>query len=292
MTHIQHEYVEINGIRMHYATAGQGPLLLLLHGFPEFWYSWHRQIEHFSPYFKVVAPDLRGYNDTDKPDWGYEPDVLIADMIELIKSLGYQHALVAGHDWGGLIAWGMAILYPHRVTRLVVLNTPHPALLMRSWKTEWNLRLKNLAFTFFQIPWLPEIVLAANDYAMIEWMLRGVMVQKEALSDKEIDVYKDAISKPGALSAILNWYRFSRSLETLFHGHPVAGLFKDRPMQVQSPTLLLWGQKDHDADAPLTYNTEQYVPDLHIVYVPGCSHRLLHEKPQLVNRFMAEFLAL
>src|ERR671927_318987 len=117
---VQHHYIHINDIRMHYVQAGHGErLIVLLHGFPEFWYSWRHQIPVLSEHFTVVAPDMRGFNDTDKPTWGYEADVLVNDIVSLIRELGYVKAVVVGHDWGGALAWDLAAAYPHRVERLI-----------------------------------------------------------------------------------------------------------------------------------------------------------------------------
>lgn len=284
MEQLQHSYIYVNGIRMHYVTAGQGPLLLLLHGFPECWYSWRHQIPALSPHFTVVAPDLRGYNETDKPNWGYEVDVLVTDVVELIHALGYERAVVVGHDWGGMLAWLAAMIYPQRVERLVTMNIPHPALFTRALRDNPRQMFRSLYFAFFQVPWLPELLLRANDYALITWMFRGTAIRKEAFSDEDIGAFKNAISRPGALTAALNWYR------ALGRGRGGDLLQQIDPM-VRVPTLLIWGQEDIALGTELTYGTEQYVPDLQIHYIPKCSHWVQQEQPELVNRFMLDFLA-
>jgi pimeloyl-ACP methyl ester carboxylesterase len=290
MEKIQQNTVVVNGIRMHYATAGQGPLLLLLHGFPEFWYSWLPQVRTFRSHFTVVAPDLRGYNDTDKPGWGYEIDVILADIIEYIRLSGHPRAIVAGHGLGGLLAWALAILYPHRVDRLVVLNTPHPAMILNATNTEWNQHIASLLFAVLKLPWLPEMVLGARDYALVAWILRNTLVKRDSLSDEDIELYKDAASKPGSLTAMLNWYRFARSPGAIRHGYPLEGLFKGNNMHVVAPTLLIWGEQHLDGDISLLHGTEQYVPNLCVRYLSNCSHRVLQEQPEQVNRSMADFL--
>jgi pimeloyl-ACP methyl ester carboxylesterase len=282
MEYLHHRTVDINHIRMHYVTAGSGPLLLLLHGFPEFWYSWRHQIAALSPHFTVVAPDLRGYNDTDKPTWGYELDVLVADVLELMRALEHERAIVVGHDWGGLLAWTLAMSHPQRVERLAVLNAPHPALMLKAIRTNPRQMVRSLYVALFQLPWLPEWLLSANDYALIDWALRGTTVRQDAFSAGDIHAYKDAISKPGALTAALNWYRalwYDRSY------------LRSLPMQVTMPTLLLWGESDHALGTELTYGTEQYVPDLRIQYIPACSHWVQQDQPELVNHHLLTFLA-
>lgn len=287
---LRHETVQVNGIQMHYVTAGSGPLLLLLHGFPEFWWSWRHQIERFRDHFTVVAPDLRGYNDTDKPAWGYEVDVLLADIVELMRVLGFHRAVVAGHHWGGVLAWGLAIHYPYRVERLIVLNAPHPGLVKRSLCVGSSHTLRSLATLLVQVPWLPEALFQANDYALVSWLLRGRAAQKEPFTDDLIETYKDAISKPGALKAALTWYRGAGSFRELFYGFPVLRLLNGKSSCIEAPTLLLWGEKHRDQDVALTYGTERYVTNLHLRCIPNCSLRILHEKPDLVSQYMAAFL--
>lgn len=282
MEQLKHCYTDVNGIRMHYVTAGSGPLLLLLHGFPEFWYSWRQQIPALSPYFTVVAPDLRGYNETEKPAWGYELDVLVTDVRELIRALGHTEAIVAGHDWGGALAWYLAIAYPHRVSRLIALNMPHPALFARALRTNPMQVLRSLYISFFQLPWLPEALLRANNYALIERVLCDDLVRKDALSAQDIQAFKDAVRKPGALTSALNWYRALRREHSWL---------MDTPMRVEMPTLLIWGQQDRALGTELTHGTERYAEDLHICYITRCSHWVQQEQPELVNRYILDFLS-
>ena len=280
-----HRYIQINGIRMHYVQAGTGKrLLLLLHGFPEFWWSWRYQIAALSEHFTVVAPDLRGYNQTDKPAWGYELDVLVHDVVSLIRELGYARAIVAGHDWGGNIAWSLAIAYPHRVERLIALNIPHPALIARALGRNWRQTLRSWYFLFFQLPFLPEAMIRANNYASVERAFRGMAVDKSHFGDEELAEFKAALAQPGALTAAINYYR------ALFR-QGACGLFHGTGMLVQLPTLMIWGEEDTALGKELTYGTEQFVPDLRIRYIPRCSHWVQQEQPDLVNQYMLEFLS-
>lgn len=219
MTELRHGEVHVNGIRMHYVTAGRGPLVLLLHGFPEFWYAWRHQIPVLAEHFTVVAPDQRGYNETDKPTWGYEVDVLVADALGLIDALGHERALLVGHDWGGAVAWAMAIAHPQRVERLAILNMPHPAVFARHLRTNPAQQRRSWYAGLFQLPILPELLLSAGNYAAIEQLFRGTS-RLGTFSDEEIAAYKHAISRPGALSAMLNWYRTlgRRGMRGLFAG--------------------------------------------------------------------------
>jgi epoxide hydrolase 4 len=282
MNDIQHQYAQINGIRMHYVTAGEGSPVVMLHGFPEFWYAWHKQIPALARHFKVIAPDQRGYAETDKPDWGYEVDVLVQDILGLLEANGIQKARIVGHDWGGAIAWALAIKYPHRVERLVILNTPHPAIFPAAIKTNPAQARRSWYMGLFQLPWLPEALLSANDYANYGRVLRSTAATPTAFSDEEIERYKDAISKPGALTAALNWYRYAGRSRKLLSG---TGL------KVHMPTLILWGEKDTALGKELLDGTERYVPDLRIQRLPHCSHWLHHEDPEAVNRALIDFLS-
>ncbi|HEU5011336.1 MAG TPA: alpha/beta hydrolase, partial [Roseiflexaceae bacterium] len=277
-------YAQINGIRMHYVQAGHGErLVVLLHGFPEFWYSWRKQIPALAERFTVVAPDLRGYNETEKPRWGYELDVLVNDVGALIQELGFEKAVIVGHDWGGVIAWALAIAYPQWVERLIVLNAPHPAALSEAFGRNWRQMARSWYIGFFQLPWLPEWALSAGNYMGIEQMLRGAAVNPEIFSDEDIRRYKEAIGKPGALTAGLNYYR------ALIQGG-TRGLFRGSGLRVNVPTLLIWGEHDIALGKELTYGLDRFVSNLQIVYLPNCSHWVQQECPEAVNHAMLAFL--
>lgn len=284
MENLHHHYVRINGIRMHYVQAGSGPLLLLLHGFPEFWYSWRHQLSALSAHFTVVAPDLRGYNETDKPFflWDYHVNVLMTDVLDLLHALGYERATVVGHDWGGMLGWYLGIFYPNRLERLVVMNAPHPVLFadaIHSNPLQW---FRSSYIAFFQVPLLPEMVLGANNFALLEQMFRGETVREEAFSDDDIRAYKQALSTPGALQAALNWYRAYVGL-----GGNMPTFFGPRK-EVEVPTLLIWGERDPYLGIELSYNTERFVPDLRVSYLP-CSHWVQQECPGQVNQEVLAF---
>ena len=282
---ISHHYAFVNGIRFHYVKAGTGKrLVLLLHGFPEFWYSWRHQIPALSEDFTVVAPDLRGYNLTDKPTWGYETDVLAQDVVGLIAELGCETAIVVGHDWGGAIAWATAIAFPQRVERLIVLNCPHPAVFRTALRTNRAQQKRSWYMGAFQIPWLPEAAIRANDYAFIERAFRGWAIDKSAFSDEDINAYKTALAQPGALTAAINYYRAAARTGN-------TGESKSTGSVVSIPTLLIWGEEDQALGKELTYGYEQYVPDFRVKYISNCSHWVQQERPAEVNWFMREFLA-
>jgi pimeloyl-ACP methyl ester carboxylesterase len=277
----QHRDIMTNGIRMHYVTQGKGPLIVLLHGFPEFWYSWRYQLPFLAERgYTVVAPDLRGYNDTDKPRTGYDVPTLLRDIVGLIKGLGQEKAVIVGHDWGGVLAWAFAMSYPQMTERLIVMNAPHPQAMQRAFRTLKQLRKSWYIFAF-QLPWLPENALLRNNAYEIGRMLKGAAVQKSAFPNEVLATYQEAMSKPGAMTAALNYYR-------QLIRHPLRSAKNYASIGV--PTLLIWGEQDIALGIELTYGLEQWVPNIQIKRIPDSGHWVQQEKPELVNTLMAEFL--
>ena len=278
-----HDFINTNGIRLHYVSQGQGKLMLMLHGFPEFWYSWRYQIEEFSIDYHTVAVDLRGYNESDKPEplSAYRMSELIADVKGVIEGLGYQDCILVAHDWGGAIAWNFAYAYPEMVERLIVLNIPHPAKFAEGLQTPQQL-LKSWYIFAFQIPWLPEFLFSLNDYQAIKEAFSGMAIDKTAFSEADLKAYRDAAAKPGALTAAINYYR--SIFQSLFTG--------DRQQWgiLDISTLIIWGENDTALGKELTYGTEAYVKDWQIKYIPNCSHWVQQEQPALVNMYIKEFL--
>jgi pimeloyl-ACP methyl ester carboxylesterase len=255
--------------------------MLMLHGFPEFWYSWRHQIPEFARDHKVVALDLRGYNDSEKPEAksAYVMAEFIKDIKGVIEGLGYDRCVLVGHDWGGAIAWSFAYAYPALLDRLIVLNLPHPAKFAEGLRTPQQL-LRSAYIFFFQIPVLPELLIQLNDFQALEAAFKGMAVDKTTFSNDDIEAYKNAFAKRDALTATLNYYRnmFAQGLTTSDWGI------------LTVPTLLIWGEADAALGKELTYGTEKYVQDFRIRYIPNCSHWVQQEQPQLVNQLMREFL--
>jgi pimeloyl-ACP methyl ester carboxylesterase len=279
----QHDYIHTNGVKLHYVTQGEGVLMLMLHGFPECWYSWRYQIPEFAPYFKVVAVDLRGYNHSDKPQGksAYVMDEFIKDIEGIIIGLGYKTCILVAHDWGGAIAWHFAHTHPQMVEKLIVLNIPHPAKFRQGLKTFRQL-LRSWYIFFFQLPWLPELCIQAANYRMIEKAFKGMAVDKNAFTLEDINIFKTSAAQPGALTAMLNYYR------NIFQ----TNVLHENWQALDIPTLLIWGENDTALGKELTYGTQKYVDDLQIKYIPNCSHWVQQEKPQLVNKYMRDFLEL
>src|ERR687894_743878 len=206
---LTHRYADLGGVRLHYVEAGDGPLVLLLHGFPQFWYEWRHQIPALvEAGFRVVAADMRGYNLSDKPPGvrSYRVELLARDVERLILACGEQTAAVVGHDWGAIVAWIAAMRYPGRVGRLAILNVPHPARFLDGLLSPGQLLRSSYLF-FFQIPRLPEAVIRAGDSALLRCVFRRDPVRPGALTTEDIERYVEAMARPGALTATLNYYR-------------------------------------------------------------------------------------
>ena len=278
----QHDSIMTNGLRLHYVTQGEGPLMLMLHGFPEFWYAWKHQIPEFAQDYKVVAVDLRGYNDSDKPAGveAYRMPELEQDVRGIILGLGYERCVLVAHDWGGLIAWTFAYDYPELVERLIVMNCPHPAKFLAGLQTLQQ-QLRSWYMLFFQLPWLPEFVLQADNYQLIGQLFGGTAAYPDAFPPADVEAYKQAAAKPGALTAMLNYYRANLLKPAWDHRD-----WTVLPM----PTLIIWGEADQALGKELTYGTELYVADLTLRYLPQASHWVAQEEPELVNHYMREFL--
>jgi len=279
----QHEFIQTNGINLHYVTQGQGKLMLMLHGFPEFWYSWRHQITKFSKDYQVVALDLRGYNDSDKPQAveAYAMTELLEDVKGVITGLGYENCILVGHDWGGAIAWNFAYTYPEMVEKLIILNLPHPAKFKEGLSTPQQL-LKSWYIVLFQLPFIPESILQWNDYQAIAAAFKNMAVDKSAFTQEDLEAYKDAAAKRGALTAMLNYYRCT--FQSMLKSQPQWSV-------LNVPTLMIRGEKDTALGKELTYGTETYVSDFRLKYIPNCSHWVQQEQPELVNQYMREFLS-
>jgi pimeloyl-ACP methyl ester carboxylesterase len=278
-----HRHVVVNGVRLHVVEAGTGPLVVLLHGFPEFWYSWRRQLPALAEAgFHAVAPDLRGYNESGKPPnvRDYRLHCLVDDVAGLIAAMGEQRAVVVGHDWGGAIAWKLAMSRPDLVERLAILNSPHPIAFGRELRrpAQW---LRSWYILFFQLPWLPECLLSANDFGLLARSLRRQPVQRDAFTADDVAQYKAALARPGALTAALNYYR------ALFR-YPMDMRRGNRP--IAAPTLLIWGERDPYLGIGLTERLDRWVPHLQVARIPDASHWVQNDAPGRVNALLLEFL--
>ncbi len=277
------------GLRMRVAVAGDGPLVLMLHGFPESWYSWRHQLRDLSASYLCVAPELRGYGETDAPRGvsNYRIEALTGDVVDLIHHFGRQRAVVIGHDWGGAIAWTASLMHPEVVQRLIILNCPHPLQMRRHLRSNFRQMARSWYIFFFQIPWLPELLLHAGDSALLMRTIRRGAVCKEAFTDADLEHFRAALRRPYALSAALNYYR------ALLRGDLIGAASADHWInrKVQAPTLIIWGEQDFALAKELTYGMEDlFEHEFEIKYVPDSGHWVQQEKPKLVNRLIREFL--
>lgn len=282
---IDMQLVQTRGLRFEVAMAGQGDrLALLLHGFPESAYSWRYQIPLLAGMgYRVWAPNLRGYGASERPEGvaEYTLDKLEQDVADLIDASGAKQVTLIAHDWGAVIAWAFAMGRLRPLERLVIMNVPHPACFERGIRTLRQLRRSWYIF-FFQIPWLPEALIAARGYEAIERSFRGMAVDKSRFPDEVIDVYKKNAAEPGALTAMVSYYRaIPRSLGIQrARGYP----------KIEVPTLMVWGEQDAALGKELTYGTDEYVSDLTLRYLPGVSHWVQQEAPERVNAILEAWL--
>ncbi|MBA3948270.1 MAG: alpha/beta hydrolase [Herpetosiphonaceae bacterium] len=282
---LKHEYREINGVRLHCVVAGSGRLVVLLHGFPEFWYSYREQIPVLAQHFTVVAPDMRGYNLSSKPVriTDYVIPTLVEDVVQLIHSFGAEQAHIVGHDWGGIIAWATALNRPDVTTSLSVMNAPHPRIFSQNLLTNRRQVARSWYIGLFQLPWLPEFVIRARNYEFIERAFRGMGVHKEQYTPDVIAAYKAAMAQPGAAGAAVNYYRAigrPASQRAFTAANPVATM----------PVQVIWGEHDTALGKELNEGLERYVPDLTLHFIPDASHWVQQDRPDLVNQYLLEFL--
>jgi len=284
---LTHHEAIVNGVRLHYVQAGQGPLIVLLHGFPEFWYGWRLQIPALAAAgYRVIAPDMRGYNLSEKPPTvaDYRMEALTSDVAALIRHAGEENAVVVGHDWGGAVAWETAIRLPQVVRRLVVLNAPHPAAMLRELRTVEQLRRSWYMF-FFQLPWLPEALAHLSGYSALEAVFRRDPTRAGAYSDEDIRLYRQAVARPGALTGAINYYR------ALFRQAPAGALRGMRALPtITVPTLLIWGMRDRHLGPRLLNGLDQWVATLRVERLPDASHWVMADEPRRVNNLLLGFL--
>ena len=279
-----HRWIDVGGLRLHCVEAGTGPLVVLLHGFPEFWYAWRHQIPALADAgYRVVAPDLRGYNTSDKPSRvrDYRPRVLVQDVADLIVALGAGSAAVAGHDWGGGLAWLLAMQHPKRVERLVLLNAPHPVRFLKGLRSPRQLR-RSWYILAFQLPWLPERLVAARDFQALRWIFRHQPTRPGAFTAQDIDRYVVAAAQPDALRAAIHYYRAA------FRANPLAQAHGLR--RVDIPTLIIWGDQDRSLGRELAEPDRAWVPDVRVERIAEASHWVQADDPEQVNQLMVDFL--
>jgi epoxide hydrolase 4 len=270
------------GVRLHYVEAGEGPLVVLLHGFPEFWWSWRHQIPVLADAgFRVVAVDLRGYGQSDAPpSWrDYRMELLAADVAGLIEALGEERAFVVGHDWGAAVAWMVATLHPERVERLAILNVPHPDTMLQTLRRSPKQLLHSWYMFFFQIPWVPEHLAGALGRRFLEGAYRDA--RPGAFTAEDLARYEAALlDSPGGLKGPIDYYRAA------LRRSPRSAQAQFRP--IPAPVLVIWGVKDRFLTEEMADPDPRWVPDVRVVKLPDASHWVQHDEPERVSTLLIE----
>jgi pimeloyl-ACP methyl ester carboxylesterase len=281
---LEHQFITVNGLTLHMVQMGSkdGPLVLLLHGFPEYWWGMKKQMPALAEAgYWVWAPDQRGYNLSDKPRGvsPYQIDKLAADIIELIDAAERKKAIVIGHDWGGAVAWWLGIHYPERLEKLVLLNMPHPQVAGKHLLTHPLQLIRSSYAFFFQTPWLPEFLSSHHNWALV---VRGMQLSARTgtFSEQDMKGYRQAWSRPGAFTAMLNWYRAA-----LRHPPDLLG-----ELRVTVPTLMIWGAQDAFLGREMAEPSIELCDEGRLVFIEEATHWVQHEEPGRVNGLIRSFL--
>lgn len=281
---LEHHIIATNGIKLHTVQAGpkSGAPVILLHGFPEGWYGWRKQIPALvNAGCRVVVPDQRGYNLSDKPKGvrNYTVNVLVDDVLGLIKALDYEKVNLVGHDWGGEIAWELAISHPERLHKLGIMNVPHPAVMRKFLRRDFEQMRRSWYVGFFQLPWLPEKLLSVNDFRA---MIRGMRetAKQNTFTNEDFEKYKEGWSQPGAITSMLNWYR-------AIVQHPPK-MIEDPRVKVR--TLMMWGMKDFALTHRLARPSMDYCAEGNLILFPESTHWVQHDAAGEVNHYLIDFL--
>jgi epoxide hydrolase 4 len=278
----------INGIALHVVLAGpaSGEPLIFLHGFPEFWFAWRNQIDHFvSSGYRVIIPDQRGYNLSDKPAGiaSYSLDLLAKDVVAVLDSVTDSKAFVVGHDWGAAVTWYLAARYSERVNRTAILSVPHPRIFIKNLIMKPAQLRRSWYLLFFQFPWLPERILRRRDWALLVRVLRDTS-PPGVFSDADLEKYKKSWAKKGALTAMLNWYRAALLRPSKLAVDPEAS-------RVKVPMLLIWGRNDQFVGEGMARESLKYCDDGHLEMFETATHWVQHEKAAEVNTLLSKFFA-
>jgi pimeloyl-ACP methyl ester carboxylesterase len=286
----EHKYADVNGIRLHYVTAGKGKLIMFLHGFPEFWYEWKDQLVEFGRDHHAVAPDMRGFNLSSRPAEveQYRMKHLVEDIRALVEYLGYKKFILVAHDWGAGVAWPFAIRHPDYLEKLVIINGPHPVIWVRELRDNPAQQKASQYILVHRTPDAEEI-LSRNNYGVLASSLLQDGLKRGYITEEDRKAYIEAWSQPGALTGGLNYYRAA-------HLGPFTGESDDilkldsSLFTVKVPTLVIWGEKDKYLVTGNLEGLDKYVPNLTIKRIPDGSHWVVHEKPELVNSYIREFI--
>jgi len=291
----ENQYAEVNGVRLHYVSKGEGKLIMFVHGFPEFWAEWENQLEEFGKDYQAVALDMRGYNLSSKPEdlGAYHVTDLIEDLRALAEHLGHEKFIMVAHDWGGAVAWSFAMRHPQWLEKLIIINAPHPIIFARELLENPDQQKASRYMLTFRSP-EAEQIFSENDYEMLlkalfefgtKWEMTEAVRQK----------YIEAWSQPGALTGGLNYYRVSPLYPPTSKEDEdsIKGIM-DLPhemVEVKVPTLVIWGEKDQALLPTNLDGMQDYVEDLTIKRIPDGTHWVIHEQPELVNSLIRNFIS-
>ena len=280
--------VDANGLTFEVDMCGHGDrLAICLHGFPELSFAWRHQLPLLARYgYRAWAPNLRGYGRSSRPTSvaDYAMPHLLADVAGLIDRSGATSVLLIGHDWGGAVAWQFALQNLRPVNRLVVMNIPHPVRFFEGLRT-WRQACRSWYMAAFQMPWVPELLLGSHHAALVEGIFSETATSPEYFPAAVLRIYRDAAARPGALTAMLNYYR------ALWRHWPTATQLDVLREPLDIPTLLIWGEDDIALGKELTTQTDQLARQLVLRYLPGVSHWVQQEAPDTVNALLEAWLS-
>lgn len=285
-------YATVGDVRLHYVSRGSGPLILFVHGFPEFWYAWRDQLAEFGRDHQAVAFDMRGYNLSSKPAAidAYQVPKMVEDIRALADQFGARKFILVGHDWGGAIAWAFAIAHPERLEKLVIINAPHPAIFGREIANNPAQQRASQYMTMFRTP-EAEQQLSANNYATLMRLSLAEVVTSGHLTSADSAEYIKAWSQPGALTGGLNYYRAMGIRPPAPGAEPAAASRASAPdMMVRVPTMVIWGERDPFLLTGNLDGLDAYVPSLVVKRIPDATHWVVHERPAEVNALIREFI--
>jgi len=291
---LEDHYADLDECRIHYVSRGEGKPLLFLHGFPQFWFLWREQLADLGDDHAVYAPDMRGYNLSCKPDdpEAYRMRHLLGDIVGLIRELDVAPLTLIGHDWGGIVSWAVALKYPQLLERVVIIDAPPPC----TWNRDLRDSPKQRSAVNYMIELSkpspePEELLEANDFALMDNIMRRIGGRAGELTDDVRDAYHEAWRQPGALRGGLNYYRAARMGEQVAAGGvPEEYATKITSQRVEVPTLVIWGENDSALLPSLTRGLGEWVPRLRVEIVPGAGHWVPYERPDRVNSLIREFV--
>ena len=281
---LEETFITTNGIRLHTVMAGpqSGIPVILLHGFPDNWRGWLKQIPALvEAGCRVIVPDQRGYNLSDKPKGvkSYEVYTLVEDTIGLIDALEYEKVNLVGHDWGAAVAWVLANKYPERLHRLSIMNVPHPAVMRRFLMRDLEQIRRSWYVFFFQMPWLPEAGMRADNWRGAERALRG-SGKVHTFTNEDIEKYKEAWSQPGAMTAMINWYRAVIRFQPAVPKDP----------RIKVPTLMMWGMKDFALSHRMARPSMDYVDKGNLIFFPEATHWVQRDAAEEVNHYLVDLI--